>query len=98
MPRAARRCAVLVALTGRLAAAALAFAAAALALPSAAALALAAAALTRHFAAGLSRFAQADRNRLFAARHLLAGTAGLERAPLALVHRPLDLALCLLAV
>ena len=38
-------------------------------------------------AAFLARLGQADRDRLLAARHLLAGAAALQRAVLALVHR-----------
>src|SRR4051812_5061872 len=64
VPHPARRCALLLELPR--------LAAAALALPAAAALALAAAALTRNFAAGASRFAEADCDRLLPALHLFA--------------------------
>src|SRR4051812_14944668 len=65
---------------------------------AAAALPLACAAFARHLASGAARFAQADGDRLFAARHLLAGSAGAQLPTLALMHGALHLALRLLAV
>src|SRR5689334_14194348 len=52
----------------------------------------------RDFRAGTPRFRQADGDRLLAALDLFAGAAAAQRAALALVHRPLDLALRLLSV
>src|SRR5262245_17632606 len=57
-----------------------------------------AAALLRDLRARFSRLGQTDRNRLLAARDLLARAAGLQGPALALVHRALDLALSLLSV
>src|SRR6185369_12162556 len=54
--------------------------------------------LRRHFAAGLPRLRQADRDRLLLALHRLAGAAALQRAALALVHRLLDLFRRLVAI
>lgn len=52
----------------------------------------------RHLAARASRFGQSDRDRLFAAGNLLAGTAALQRARLELLHYLLDFLRRLLAV
>src|SRR5262249_11480741 len=54
--------------------------------------------LGRHLAAGPARFGKADRDRLLSALHRLAGAAALQRAPLALVHRLLDLFRRLVAI
>src|SRR5262245_30665977 len=70
---------------------------AALRAPSATAGASAAPAL-RHLRAGSTRLGKADRDRLFAARDLLAGTSAAQRAALALAHHLLDLLRCFLAV
>src|SRR5579871_6351788 len=59
---------------------------------------LAALAFARHLAAGAPRFAEADRDGLFPARHLLARASRSQRAVLAFVHRPFDLLLRFLAV
>src|SRR5438445_759563 len=48
--------------------------------------------------AGAARFAQADGDGLLSAGHALARAPGLQRSALALAHRALHLALCLLAV
>src|SRR6202042_3652520 len=45
----------------------------------------------RHLSAGAAGFAQTDCDRLFPARHFLAGTAGLELTLLQLPHGELDL-------
>src|SRR5437867_242726 len=63
-----------------------------------ASLALAAATLARHFGARAAGLAQADGNRLFAARHLPARSARPERAALALAHRTLHFFRCFPAV
>src|SRR5262245_64109066 len=70
---------------------------AALRAPSATAGASAAPAL-RHLRAGSTRLGKADRDRLLAARDLLAGTSAAQRAALALAHDLLDLLRCRLAV
>src|SRR5207253_398395 len=54
--------------------------------------------LPRHLGAGLARLGQADRDRLLAALHRLAGAAALQRAVLALVHRAFHLALRFLSI
>src|SRR5919198_1902073 len=61
-------------------------------------LALAAAAFGGDFSARAARFAQADRDRLLAARDPLARAARAQRAVLAFVHRALDFLLRLPAV
>src|ERR1051326_9198519 len=64
-------------------------------LPSAAALALS---LLRYLPARASRFGEADRDRLLAARHLFSGASGLQGAALPLMHRLFDLGLRLFSV
>src|SRR5258708_26114342 len=54
--------------------------------------------LPRHLGARLARLGEADRDRLLAALHRLAGAAALQRAVLALVHRAFHLALRFLSI
>src|SRR5262245_59464709 len=66
--------------------------------PDLSAAASAPAAALRHLRPGSACLGEADRDRLLAARDLLAGTSAAQRAALALAHDLLDLLRCRLAV